>query len=229
MHQRAALGNSRHEFFFALFSLLRFSASLGLIERPIVQALIFGALTGETTLALQIAIFFELFWLDLFPAGTYLPPNAAASNLASLFLVRVSALHDPGQIAAVMLLTLPLARIFGKLETSQRVLANSFYNRLLKWSRQGPGKMRPGRLILESMTVQFALNAIGFALALGALLALLSLVSGKLFAAFQGLGVGFAHMWILGSLGAVLSLRYRPAQTTLAAGAALLALAAMFS
>jgi PTS system mannose-specific IIC component len=180
-------------------------------------------------LALQIGVFFELFWLDLFPAGTYLPPNAAASTLASLFLVRVSSLHDPGAIAAVMLLTLPLARIFGKLEASQRVLANSFYNRLLKWSRVGPAKMRPGRLILQSMILQFSFNAVGFALALGALLVLLSLTSGKLFVVFHGRGIGFEHMWILGSLGAVLSLRYRPAQAVLAVGAALLALGAMFS
>ena len=208
---------------------MRFSASLGLIERPIVQAFIFGAITGEMTLALQIGIFFELFWLDLFPAGTYLPPNAAASNLASLFLVRIGALQDPGAIAAVMLVTLPQARIFGKIEASQRVLANSFYNRLLKWSRGGSAKMRPGRLILNSMALQFALNTVGFALALSALLALLNLVSESLFAAFRGRGIGFEHMWILGSLGAVLSLRYRPAQTVLAVGAALLALSTMFS
>jgi PTS system mannose-specific IIC component len=180
-------------------------------------------------LSLQIGVFFELFWLDLFPAGTYLPPNAAASNLACLFLVRLGSLHDPGAIAAVMLLTLPLARLFGKLEASQRVLANSFYNRLLKWSRPGSHRMRPGRLILESMALQFTLNAVAFALALSALLALLGLTSERLFAAFHGLGIRFGHMWILASLGAVLSLRYRPAQAVLAAGAALLALAAMFS
>jgi len=208
---------------------LRFSASLGLIERPIVQAAVFGLVTGELTLSLQIAIFFELFWLDLFPAGTYLPPNATASNLACLFLVSLGGLHDPAQIAPIMLITLPLARIFGKLENSQRVLANAFYNRLLTWAHASPAQMRPGQLILKSMALQFASNAVSFALALGALLALLGVASDRLFAVFQGSGLGFGHMWILGSLGAVLSLRYRPAQTVLAAGAALFALSAMFS
>lgn len=62
--------------FFALLSLTRVAVDLGFVHRPIFAALLWAGLTFSLQPAMSAGIFFELLWLDLFPAGTFIPPHA---------------------------------------------------------------------------------------------------------------------------------------------------------
>ncbi|MBC7354975.1 MAG: hypothetical protein H5U09_02100 [Desulfomicrobiaceae bacterium] len=78
-------------FFFALLNLSRFCVDTSLLHRPIAAALLWGAATADASVVF-IGVFFELLWLDLFPAGAYVPPNGLlAFTLAATTLRHISA------------------------------------------------------------------------------------------------------------------------------------------
>ena len=71
-------------FFFALFFLIRFAFNLGFVHRPLFAAALWALFTWQIQPALGAGIFFELLWLDLFPAGTFIPPQSLlALSIAS--------------------------------------------------------------------------------------------------------------------------------------------------
>ncbi|MFW6005353.1 MAG: hypothetical protein ACOCPN_02640, partial [Desulfonatronovibrionaceae bacterium] len=61
-------------FFFALLSLARFSVQTGILDRPLVAGFLIYLVTGEMFPAMYVAVFFELLWIDIIPAGTFIPP-----------------------------------------------------------------------------------------------------------------------------------------------------------
>lgn len=77
-------------FFFALLNLSRFCIDTSLLHRPITAALLWGAATADAAV-IPIGIFFELLWLDLFPAGAYVPPN----GLLAFTLAAATLRHIP--------------------------------------------------------------------------------------------------------------------------------------
>ncbi|PKN31367.1 MAG: hypothetical protein CVU63_24290, partial [Deltaproteobacteria bacterium HGW-Deltaproteobacteria-20] len=58
---------------------------------------------------MSAGIFFELLWLDLFPAGTYIPPQALLSLIATLTILACLPDADMRSTVLVVIATLPLA------------------------------------------------------------------------------------------------------------------------
>lgn len=194
-----------------------------------MQGLIWGLATGDLELALNISVIFELFWLDLIPAGTYIPPNTAASNLACLALMRAFGLAGPAEAVFPILLCLPLGWIGARLEEYQRTRQNSSYDALLAWARgEGGWRINPGGQLLRSI---LQIGALHFLFFVGAVLALASLV---------GLlrSWGFLHppqgvfswgcLWVAASFGGILSLRSARAYAAMATGAILILAGSVF-
>lgn len=176
----------------------------------------FGAVTGNPALGVSVALVYELFWLDLFPAGTYLPPQATASTLAALTLAAWFGFEDPGRIAPLIGLCLPLALIGTSLEERLRRWNDSFYNVLLQGFRErGETRLELGGVVGRSLTRGVALNGLFFLLAMSGLIHATRLLAPFL----QPPRAGFpdwSHLWLLASLGAVAALRVRKAYVTLA-------------
>jgi PTS system mannose-specific IIC component len=197
-------------FFFILFSLARFGLNLGFLDRPLVIGMLWAAMTGQWDTALPVAIFFELFFLDLFPIGTYIPPHGPFALLTTLILVNVFELVQPPLIFLAMLLCMPSAFLGSRLEHLQRQRQNTVYTLMLQSTRAGhkqpvfPEKLAKASLLQSSL---FGLVAFTVVTALLLPLAdwLLQMVRGRVLM----LPVTWPTVWMLGTIGALLSLRSR--------------------
>ncbi len=138
-------------FFFALFSLTRFSVNISVIERPIVIGFFISILTGEVFPVMYIAVFFELLWIDIIPAGTFIPPNAIFCVWATMVIVEIFSLEFASQIFPVMIATIPIAFLSSWLEEVQRTAQNKNYNIILQQSRKNPVHYKPGSIIKTSI------------------------------------------------------------------------------
>lgn len=214
---------------FTVFSFLRFSCNIGVIERPLVQGLIWGLIIGDVTFAVSVALVFELFWLDLIPAGTFIPPNAAASNLAVLALAEIYGFHEPAQIVFPVLLALPLAWIASRGEQLLRRRQDQGYDTLQAWLRSDSDvEYRPQNLVRRA-AVQSAVAYLLFMLAGTAVM-----VAGVGWLLGQGLlrppsaMFGWPHLWITASLGGLLALRVPGAYGILTCGACVVAVLSLF-
>lgn len=218
---------SCHQFFFAVFSLFRFALNIGILERPLAVGLIWGACTGDFSTPVAVGVFFELFWLDQIPAGTYIPPNSVLSTFLCLSLCEYFKLSQPGEIVYPLVLTMPMAVLGAKLEYQQRRWQDGGYNSLLHWSRM-PGHRRhphkPERLVLFSLVQLVALNLALFTLGLLAILGILLLLGLDDKAAMLDLPLGWAHLWFLAAIGGLLALRVKRSYIIVACGVVLLAL-----
>ncbi|MFW5486973.1 MAG: PTS sugar transporter subunit IIC [Desulfovibrio sp.] len=105
--------DSHKRFFFALLTQLRFTFNVGLIERPLVLGLAWASFSGEYVSSLGIGVFFELFWLDLFPAGTFIPPNYVAATIAPLAICHRYGLSSPAEVLPVLALGMAVGK-FGQ-------------------------------------------------------------------------------------------------------------------
>ncbi len=101
------------------------------------MGLLWGLWTGELSPALPLALFYELFWLDLFAVGTYVPPNALLPLLCLLTLSHIMGLADPWILSVLALVLLPMAHLGTWLELRHRLWQISGYNRLLRAFRMG--------------------------------------------------------------------------------------------
>jgi PTS system mannose-specific IIC component len=180
-----------------------------------VVGLVYGAFFGDIPTCMNIAIFFELFWLDLFPAGTFIPPNQAAATLATLTLARCFNLTEPSGVLVASVMSLPLALIFARLEAFHRRFETTAQ---AKAAARKDAMLSPGRLVWRSLADLAIMNGVCFSLALAALVAAGKLVFAMLGPLLAAQSMSFAHLWILGSLGGVLSLRHRPAYVVLSVG-----------
>ncbi|MFO7818184.1 MAG: PTS sugar transporter subunit IIC [Thermodesulfobacteriota bacterium] len=146
--------------FFAVFSLFRFSVNIGFVERPVVQGGLWGMVIGQPELGLKVGFFFELLWLDLFPAGTFIPPQAVFSVFASLVLGKILMATQPDQIFILMLCTIPLAFLGSWLEGRQREWQNKSYNLLLRWAARKQSHTPPQKMVAASIRQQMILNMV---------------------------------------------------------------------
>jgi len=213
---------------FTLFSQLRTACNLGILERPLAMGLVWGLLIGDMTLALSVALCFELLWLDLIPAGTFVTPNAAAPTLAALALTHFFGFRTAPEAVFAILFCLPLGWIGSRLEQMQRGWQNASYNRLLKGIRTSHrAEYAPAGLILGSMIQMAVINFVFFCASLLALISLFGLlVSHAPHPLPQGF-IAWGHLWLAASLGGFLALRTVRAFSVLAAGVAVLALAGL--
>jgi len=189
-----------------------------------VVGFFWGAAMGEYTTSLYIAIFFELFWLDLIPAGTYIPPQLTAATFSALALTSWFGLEQPSRIMFVLFASMPLAWIGTKVEGWLREREQGSYNSLLNWARN-PGSMHlPGALILRSMARSLFMSWASFLVAILILEQGFEIVFSADPGLFSHLGVTWAHLWVAASLGGLMALRLKRAYIILGAGIFLFAL-----
>lgn len=196
-------------FFFALLALTRFVLDVGFLHRPLVAALLWSTLTFELQPAMSVGIFFELLWLDLFPAGTFIPPHALLALTASLTILNCLPEPDMRTTALVLISTLPLAYAGAWVEQRYRKRQNLSYNSLIVWNRRRIiHAYNPTRLVYVAVGEQIAGSFVVFVLSTLALLLGLRLFL-PLFP--HGAQPGWPMLWIAASLGAILALRLRKA------------------
>lgn len=188
------------------------------MERPLIIGFAWAAVYGDLDLTLKLCLFYELFWLDGIPAGTHIPPNAAASTLAGLSLMHVFNLTSPAEALFVAASTALLGRLFAALEGMQRMVENIVLSRYTAARERAKAPFAPGRLIRRAFGDMVLINGVAFSVALAALVALYHMLLPKVWPYLYSSGATWSQLWILGSLGGVLSLRYRPAYMVLAGG-----------
>ena len=176
--------------------------------------LLWGLATGHLEHSLAVGLFFELLWLDLFHAGTYIPPNGAASTLGALCLCEIWGLYDPPQALLPMAVCLPLAIFGARLENILRIWRDAAYNKLLHWARRSRRTDTPeilDGLIIRSLVQQAAMNALFLFIFLFAYWALFSLLGAPRFFHNVDILIDWRHIWLCGAIGVVLALRIKQA------------------
>ncbi|WP_269077529.1 MULTISPECIES: PTS sugar transporter subunit IIC [Pseudodesulfovibrio] len=200
-----------------MFSLFRFALTIGLLERPLVIGLFWGLATGDMETSLCISIFFELFWLDLIPVGTYIPPHLTVATFVALSLTTYFGLDQPGRISFVLFASMPLAWLGTRLEALLREQDRSNYNRLLNWVRNPKNPHLPSLIVMRSVGRTFVLSGLAFYVAVIALMyafkAFFALYPSRL-----DIGVTWPHLWVAATLGGLMALRLKRAYAVLAAG-----------
>lgn len=176
-------------------------------------------------LALSLAVFYELFWLDLFPAGTYMPPNPLFPMLCVLTLSK--SLAEPG-IATLFLpvaVTLPLASLGSFIERRQREWQVAGYNRVALSLRAGGDiGQAAARSVSASLAQLFAFNAVAFFVVADLVLAAASLPAVRAGLSPVWPGVSWPLLWAIGAVGGMLSLRIRRNYILFIVGSAAIAL-----
>ncbi|MBI9078164.1 MAG: PTS sugar transporter subunit IIC [Pseudodesulfovibrio sp.] len=205
-------------FFFALFSLFRNSVSVGLLERPLVVGLFWGAFTGEYTTSLYISIFFELFWLDLIPVGTFIPPHLTAATFSALSLTTYLGLDHPARIMGVLFASMPFAWLGTKVEELLREQERGSYNKLLRWARNPESPNLPGTLVLRSLLRTLVLSWVTFYVSI----LLLKYIFQMIFSLYPGfltsIDITWSHLWVAATLGGLMALRLKRVYAVLATG-----------
>lgn len=178
--------------------------------------------------ALGVAVFFELIWLDLFPAGTYIPPHLPAASCAAFGIVSAFGLNTPEAVAPVLLMCMPLGPLGANLETRLRALSDRHYDTLVRASNSTSARFAPLGVLWRAMALSQAVAAAFFCLALGVLFAFtpdaLLIWDGL----SLGTGLGWPQIWLAASIGGVLAIRWKRAYGLLAAAVILLALNGLF-
>ena len=176
---------------------------------------------GNWPESLGVSLFFELLWLDVFPAGTIIPPNPLAPVLASLATLRYFHVTQPALAAVIMLLALPLGKLFARLERAHRQYENDAHSRLMRWAKNPEYALGPLKLTRRSVLILFWVNVAAFALSLACLMVLTRFLLPHAAPVIGNIPLKWPHLWGVASIGAVLSLRYRPAYAVLLLGVGL--------
>lgn len=135
--------------------------------------------------------------------------------------MRHAVITEPSLAALPMILALPFGRVFSHLERQHRQFCNEGFTKLGRWVKGNGSSAGPGALTRRAMLSMLPVNLTAFAIALTALLAVMNVALPALEPALKNIGLTWPHLWVVGSIGAVLSLRHRPAYALLVAGAVL--------
>jgi len=195
--------------FFALLGLTRFALDLGFVQRPIFVASLWALVTWQAQPVLSIGIFFELLWLDLFPAGTFIPPHSIFSLLATLTLLTCLPASDMRMVTLILICTTPLGYLGAWTEQWYRRRQNLSYNSLITWTRnRKPAYSSPEILTKLALTETFVLNLLLFFLCVLPLFFVLRNIHPWVENELQPT---WPMLWLIASLGALLSLRIHKA------------------
>ncbi len=169
-----------------------------------------------------MAFFFELFWLDIIPVGTFIPPVGLFSTVTSLTLIQLFGLNQPSEIAVVLTATIPFAAFMAWLEARQRLWQNREFNLLVVSTRRGNARLfAPQDYIRKGMGHSFVLHG----LVCLAILVLLSLFLERLLPFVRiSPWIVWPHLWLVASLGGVIAMRFRSAYLFMTGGIAVGAL-----
>ena len=180
------------------------------MERPLFVGVLWGAITGDMPTTVSLAVFYELFWLDLFPAGTYMPPNPLFPMLTTL--TYAGTLHDPTitSLFLPVILTLPLASLGTYVEKRQREWQVTSYNRIVKKMRvNGELEKTAGVSVAASLLQLFASNFTVFSFVTGLLLVAVNALASQTNASMVFNHASWPMLWAIGAMGGVLALRIR--------------------
>ena len=196
--------------FFSLLSLARFTINIGFVERPIVAGLLWGAVIGDFTIAISLAVFYELFWLDLFPTGTYIPPNPLFPMFTVFCIAGTQPQPDASTLFLPVLFTLFLGPFGAWLEKIHREWQISSYDRLLRHFR-GSHKLNSAakQAITSSIAQLFLFNLAAFLLVASLCLIIINIARASFSYSFVFPGIPWALVWAFGLAGGILSLRIR--------------------
>ena len=117
-------------FFFILAAVGRTCVNIGFIEHPLVLGFFYSLITGQFLPVLPLAVFFELFWLDLFPVGSYIPPFPAFPFLVILSVVTMFPAMPMPLLLTLLLVALPLAHAGAGVEKLVRERACTCFSQL---------------------------------------------------------------------------------------------------
>lgn len=178
------------------------------------------------TQAVSVALVFELLWLDLIPAGTFIPPNPAAGNLAALALMSAFGLSGASGAVFPILIGLPLSWMASGLERMHRARQNAAFDTLQAWLAPGrQGEYDPGLLVRRALAHSAVAHFLFFLAALGCAMALAAVLLGRgLMQPAPGL-FSWGQLWLGASLGGLMSLRVPRAYAVLAVCALAVAVA----
>ena len=202
-------------FFFVLAIVGRGICNLGFIERPIFIGFVWWLCTGDMAPALPLALFFELFWLDLIPIGSYVPPMPGFPYLILLALAGAMGWTEPAALAFPLAVLMPLAYVIPVLEYRQRNWQKYASTQLIALAESPrPLEGFPGRLIARSGLQQTVGGLLIFVLTYA--LAHYSFSLAHDIGASWGtglipLGVDWPILYIIAAIGALLSLRIKRA------------------
>lgn len=209
----------RGRFFFALFSLFRFSLSLGLIERPLVVGLLWGLFVGNLEESLYVAIFYELLWLDFIPVGTFIPPHMTAAAFTAMAIGSFYGLDTLPLVCLPLATGLPMAWLGARLERSMRDRLNRSYGGVLQWVRKPVDTAVPGRLLMGTLASKILVNWVFFLVGAGGLSLLTGVVLKYYGTPLATLKIEWSQLLIAASVGGMLALRLRSLYLSVAAGA----------
>lgn len=187
--------------------LTRFAVDLGFVHRPLFAAGLWALVTWQTQPAISVGIFFELLWLDLFPAGTFIPPHGVLALAAALTLLACLPDPDTRLIVLVLVCTMPLGYLGAWAEQRYRRRQNLSYNALIAWNRHR-ASLRPEALTRLALAETLALKFGMFLLCLLPMLPALRMVRPWI---ESGPQPSWPMLWAAACLGGILSLRIRKA------------------
>lgn len=211
-----------------LSAAFRQSCCLGLLDRPLLLALLVGAVTGEWEHILPLGIVLELFWLDVLPLGSIVPPLHGFA----FWLMAPLCLHFQWKTPAPLLLPLLFAVLcaYGGawLERWMRLYRNTVLGQVHHWAGHVPGvACPPGRAVFCAIRQRLLLQLFFFILSYVTVVEMtVSLQARQLLIQVDALT--WPTVYAVAALGAVLSLRARQAYLTLGAVLAALALYSLF-
>lgn len=194
------------------------------MERPLVLGLVWGYLSGEYATCLGVAVFFELLWLDLFPAGTFIPPNYVAATMTSLAVCHRYDLNSPAEVLPALALGLVAGKIGQWLEQVLRN-HNDKADIQLHQEKNFP-EQSTGVLVAHAVARNLAASFVFMAVLL-ACVAFTSPWWGPLLGQWQGfVRLHWWELWFCASVGGILAIRWRRVYGLLAAGVVIVAMSA---
>lgn len=170
---------------------------------------------------MPLAVFFELFWLDLFPIGSYVPPMPALPYLLILSLASVFSWDSPVALAFPLALSLPAAYLIPFYENKLRISFSAISSRLVRnaEAESGPLKNLPLHGIGKAWLIHSGIGMVFFFLPYTIIRVLFSLPFFSFLHLQPGvipLNVSWPVLYVIAAIGAVLSLRIRRAYVTFA-------------
>ena len=135
-----------------------------------------GLAVDQWEIGLPLGILFELFWLDVLPLGSVVPPYGTLSFLLLFPVALLYGWRQPDTLLLPIVFSMLCASGASRLEQYQRELLNGVSDRVQRWCT-GAGGMPPARAILCGVLIragaQYGLYMLCFLMltALGPLLA----------------------------------------------------------
>jgi mannose PTS system EIIC component len=170
--------------------------------------MVWAALSGQVELALGTAIFLELFWLDFFPAGTFIPPQSLLSFALVLTTASLLDVTGPQGLALIIAAALPMAWAGSRLERFQRALQDATYNALVHSTRNSTGGLSL-KLVRRSLLQTAGLSMLLFMVAQLLFYSVFKFVFAAFGETIGTIPISWPHLWVLATLGPLLSLRHR--------------------